>query len=374
MRYTPFGEARSGSIPTDRRHVQRRQAQRRRDTRASAGTRPSASTTTTPATTRRGWGGTPKGAKLSGAGVNQRRHDRPRAGACLTTPSAAASWNPQSLNRYSYVVNNPLRYTDPSGNWWEDPVTGALMPGYSPETLPDAWKGGRRSYPGLGSNAPTILFEGNWPTFYKDAVTSASYKVAVRIQLFQQSVITSKAVTLGENPTALSIPELWDTSPWPFFKQVFGRVTFDHVPGNFCAIDNCWAETHIDWANADCGLRKICYDDTMFDGARRTTIMQNVGHELGHALDQRTGRQARADLAVAMRSEILLSRGSGGFGGRGWEQNASFASGEVFADIHLAWEFNHWASSPESYLAGYTKSKYMYAHMSRYIRLAITGQ
>ena|GEM_PF-5947051 len=28
--------------------------------------------------------------------------------------------NPQALNRYAYVVNNPLRYTDPSGHlpWW----------------------------------------------------------------------------------------------------------------------------------------------------------------------------------------------------------------------------------------------------------------
>jgi hypothetical protein len=24
--------------------------------------------------------------------------------------------NPQSLNRYSYVLNNPLKYTDPSGH------------------------------------------------------------------------------------------------------------------------------------------------------------------------------------------------------------------------------------------------------------------
>ncbi len=27
--------------------------------------------------------------------------------------------NPQSLNRYAYVTNNPLRYTDPSGHWLE---------------------------------------------------------------------------------------------------------------------------------------------------------------------------------------------------------------------------------------------------------------
>jgi hypothetical protein len=28
-------------------------------------------------------------------------------------------WNPQALNRYAYVYNNPLRYRDPSGRWLE---------------------------------------------------------------------------------------------------------------------------------------------------------------------------------------------------------------------------------------------------------------
>ncbi len=34
--------------------------------------------------------------------------------------------NPQSLNRYSYTLNNPLRYTDPTGHWNEpcDPTCG----------------------------------------------------------------------------------------------------------------------------------------------------------------------------------------------------------------------------------------------------------
>jgi len=38
--------------------------------------------------------------------------------------------NPQALNRYSYVLNNPLRYTDPTGNWTyeeTDPYTARNM-------------------------------------------------------------------------------------------------------------------------------------------------------------------------------------------------------------------------------------------------------
>ena len=34
--------------------------------------------------------------------------------------------NPQALNRYSYVLNNPLRYTDPTGMFSEDEIMGYL--------------------------------------------------------------------------------------------------------------------------------------------------------------------------------------------------------------------------------------------------------
>ncbi len=53
--------------------------------------------------------------------------------------------NPQKLNSYSYVYNNPLKYTDPSGNWgftmtWSNPWTLTLLkiplPTWSAPTMP----------------------------------------------------------------------------------------------------------------------------------------------------------------------------------------------------------------------------------------------
>jgi hypothetical protein len=38
--------------------------------------------------------------------------------------------NPQSLNRYSYGLNNPLKYVDPTGHaagpWWVQRIMGGL--------------------------------------------------------------------------------------------------------------------------------------------------------------------------------------------------------------------------------------------------------
>jgi RHS repeat-associated protein len=46
---------------------------------------------------------------------------------------------PQGLNRYSYVANNPLTLTDPSGySWWKD-LLGVAIAVFAPELLPATW-------------------------------------------------------------------------------------------------------------------------------------------------------------------------------------------------------------------------------------------
>jgi len=48
--------------------------------------------------------------------------------------------NPQSLNRYSYCINNPLKYTDPSGYRYltdtDQPNSGPFVDYWSPDELP----------------------------------------------------------------------------------------------------------------------------------------------------------------------------------------------------------------------------------------------
>jgi len=48
-------------------------------------------------------------------------------------------YNPQSLNRYAYCLNNPLIYTDPSGNYWNgtEDVPGPPVPSDYEYTLPE---------------------------------------------------------------------------------------------------------------------------------------------------------------------------------------------------------------------------------------------
>lgn len=52
--------------------------------------------------------------------------------------------NPQSLNRYSYTLNNPIRYTDPTGHYECEDVAGECQP---PPSIPPS------PLPGSGDDA-----------------------------------------------------------------------------------------------------------------------------------------------------------------------------------------------------------------------------
>jgi RHS repeat-associated protein len=83
-RYWPSGELREpqGELPTDRRFTGQRLEAR------------------------------------TGLSDYQARFSSPQLGRCLQPDTLVPEpSNPQGLNRYAYALNNPLRYTDPSGHY-----------------------------------------------------------------------------------------------------------------------------------------------------------------------------------------------------------------------------------------------------------------
>ncbi|HEY32480.1 MAG TPA: hypothetical protein G4O10_05180 [Dehalococcoidia bacterium] len=81
MSYYPYGSTRSGDVPTDKKFT---------------------------------------GQRLDGTGLYYygARHYDPAIGRFISADTIVQDFaNPQTLNRYSYCVNNPLKYTDPTGHF-----------------------------------------------------------------------------------------------------------------------------------------------------------------------------------------------------------------------------------------------------------------
>jgi RHS repeat-associated protein len=96
IKYLPFGETRSGSVPTDKKFT---------------------------------------GQELDGTALYYygARYYDPKIGRFISADTIVPDpANPQSFNRYSYCLNNPLKYIDPSGhvveiNGWDVEVIDALL-------------------------------------------------------------------------------------------------------------------------------------------------------------------------------------------------------------------------------------------------------
>jgi len=55
--------------------------------------------------------------------------------------TSARAVHPQSWNRYSYTINNPLRYTDPTGlDWWYDARASTAQPTWFDSDPGGKWK------------------------------------------------------------------------------------------------------------------------------------------------------------------------------------------------------------------------------------------
>jgi RHS repeat-associated protein len=260
--------------------------------------------------------------------------------------------NPQSLNRYTYVSNRPLNRVDPSGHRDLDCIA-------HPEVC------------GRYITNPYVRFSGDWAYAYQEIVISSAKLIEHRLKSADAAAARREARAYRFEDSPVSYLDFCSicglSTPGRAFQAVYGDVIFRHIEGN--PIEG-WAETHLDWVGNGCSMGHICYDDSVFtEAGNMAQVSHNATHELGHGIDQRGGRAARANLAAVWDNENLR-RANRGFAGDfpGWQQSTGGGEGEVFADMFLGWVYNTWGPGH----SGANRSRYMEANMPSIIALAVS--
>jgi RHS repeat-associated protein len=142
--------------------------------------------------------------EITGLGIYHygARFYSPKLGRFLSADTIVPGYaNPQNLNRFSYVINNPLRYTDPSGH--------AVACGS------DAGNGCEGT--GLGGLTPGQILETNVNddrrnrAIYNYAITHPDYNYAQDTELEDVGrFIVSNALFIGNADAVSRQPSFWD--------------------------------------------------------------------------------------------------------------------------------------------------------------------
>ncbi|HRI71351.1 MAG TPA: RHS repeat-associated core domain-containing protein, partial [Polyangium sp.] len=157
--------------------------------------------------------------------VNMRgRMFDPRLGRFTTTDAVIADiWNGQSLNRYSYVFNNPLAFVDPTGFVPDDPAPGTTKTHSEPPP------------PSIGN----LVFSDNVVPLPQKNMAPTPLKQAAEVGAHTPPVDTSTTGNGGENlPRQTTPPEPAPPPPLGLWDGVWDGVVnlYDHldemVPGS----------------------------------------------------------------------------------------------------------------------------------------------
>jgi len=280
--------------------------------------------------------------------------------------------NPQSLNRYSYVLGNPLRFSDPGGHTPIDICAATQRhapacgngPVYAASTLVNFASAGMDD--GISYS--------KWDWGYRENVVRGAEAVASRVYGVVQADRVRTLYGGASGNSALS--QLWGLSQDDVFHAVMGvdAVTFRVSPQ--CAQAGC--AVGVDpgaWAWSQTGdLGEVWVNVNAFADAGYAGFAgeQNTVHELMHGINQRGGQVAGNNLEAAWADNDLLTRRAGGFAGPflGWQQSTEPTGSEVFADMGLGWTYGRRGSNG----AGMAKARYMGSNMPAALALTVANR
>ncbi|MDQ3005553.1 MAG: hypothetical protein M3R47_09250, partial [Chloroflexota bacterium] len=148
---------------------------------------------------------------MAGLGIYhyQARFYSPKLGRFLSADTIVPDYaNPQNLNRFSYVANNPLRYTDPTGHMMSDGGDGGLgVQGYT--YVIEKKHGWKLKGKWSQKEVQTIYQTGNDILAYVDGVTGGNGLD------WMQATFGNTTIEHGENSDGYS-------DAMPFFGEDFG--------------------------------------------------------------------------------------------------------------------------------------------------------
>ncbi|HRQ40775.1 MAG TPA: RHS repeat-associated core domain-containing protein [Chloroflexota bacterium] len=262
--------------------------------------------------------------------------------------------DPQSLNRFSYTRNNPLKFTDSSGHSYCDDM---------PEEC-------QNSAPGLVA----FDFEAGVEEIWHAGEIAAIYKGAFDLgSAFARDInARGRAMDLSQ----FGEDAYQDITPEEAFLSVMGGTVTFRKTGATCADrtdgEGCYA--------AYGGPRLVnvfteIYDADGISKIPRLNTSHRWGvHELAHVLEARVN--GILDVNYYVRNQLpnnLVNRNGFAGGFPGWQQSNFGGRGEIFADMVVGWTYREFETNP--FTGALTKDaclkvQFMKTNMSVFIDIA----